>query len=123
MTNVKTLLEFAKAQVACLDNKDRFSRLLDTLAFVIDCDAIVLLALQHEVLRPLAIKGLTQDTLGRRFVISEHPRFEAICQAKAPVRFSASSPLPDPYDGLLSDFSGDLPIHACMGLPLFFAEK
>lgn len=119
----QTLVEFAKAQVSCLDNQDRYNRLLDTLASVIDCNAIALLALHHQVLRPLAIKGLTQDTLGRRFVINEHPRFEAICQANAPVRFAASSPLPDPYDGLVADCKGDLPIHACMGLPLFFAEK
>lgn len=40
-----------------------------------------------------------------------------------PVRFSAESELPDPYDGLLIDKEGDLPVHACMGLPLFFDDK
>lgn len=121
--NSLTLVEFAKAQVTSLDNQDRFEQLLQTLATVIECEAIALLALRGEVLKPLAIKGLTPDTLGRRFVISEHPRFAAICNAKAAVRFAASSPLPDPYDGLVADHPGDLPIHACMGLPLYFAER
>jgi anaerobic nitric oxide reductase transcription regulator len=56
-------------------------------------------------------------------MLNEHPRFEAICQAKSVLRFDADSPLADPYDGLLSDREGDLPVHACMGLPLYFDNK
>uniref|UniRef100_UPI003D0A4824 nitric oxide reductase transcriptional regulator NorR n=1 Tax=Vibrio sp. TaxID=678 RepID=UPI003D0A4824 len=82
-----------------------------------------LLALQGNLLTPLAIQGLTRDTLGRRFVVEEHPRFAAICSSDIPVRFDADSPLPDPFDGLLLDHDGDLPMHACMGLPLIFADK
>lgn len=119
----ETLLDFATAQVAGLSNHDRFEQLLNTLAGLISCDAIVLLALQGDSLKPLAQKGLTQDTLGRRFNIAAHPRFTAIVESHAPVRFAAESPLPDPYDGLLSGHKGNLPIHACMGIPLFFAES
>ena len=39
------------------------------------------------------------------------------------MRFASNSPLPDPYDGLLIDREGDLPVHACMGLPLYFADR
>ncbi|NTS76766.1 nitric oxide reductase transcriptional regulator NorR [Catenovulum sp. SM1970] len=117
------LLEFAKAQVMSLDNQDRFECLLQTLAATIPCDAIALLALERDVLKPLAIKGLTSDTLGRRFIINDNPRFKAIIAAKAPMRFEADCPLPDPYDGLVANVQGDLPIHACMGLPLYFAGQ
>lgn len=119
----ETLIEFATAQAAGLSTKDRFERLLATLASLIECDAIALLSLQGEILKPLAIKGLTPDTLGRRFNIEQHPRLTIICDSKVAVRFSSESPLPDPYDGLLAEHKGDLPIHACMGLPLYFAEK
>ncbi|WP_338290661.1 nitric oxide reductase transcriptional regulator NorR [Planctobacterium marinum] len=119
----ETLLEFATAQVTGLSNTDRFAQLLNTLTKLIECDAIVLLALQGEVLKPLAQKGLSQDTLGRRFNIQAHPRFSAIVEASGPVRFAAQCPLPDPYDGLLAGHKGNLPIHACMGIPLFFAGQ
>ncbi|MCC2606738.1 nitric oxide reductase transcriptional regulator NorR [Planctobacterium marinum] len=119
----ETLLDFATAQVAGLTNHDRFEQLLDTLAGLIVCDAIVLLAIQGETLKPLAQKGLTHDTLGRRFSIAAHPRFTAIVESQCPVRFAADSPLPDPYDGLLTGHKGNLPIHACMGIPLFFAKS
>ena len=42
---------------------------------------------------------------------------------KTPVRFDSDSTLPDPFDGLLIDHDGDLPMHACMGLPLLFGDK
>ena len=75
------------------------------------------------VLVPLAIQGVTRDTLGRRFKISDHPRFARICQADSVVKFDANSSLPDPFDGLLLDYDGELPMHACMGLPLHYADQ
>lgn len=117
------LIELALDLASSLASKDRFDRLLDTVRKVIACDAVALLSLQGESLKPLALQGLMRDTLGRRFVIEEHPRFDVICQSKLPVRFAADSPLPDPYDGLLLVREGDLPVHACMGLPLLFGEK
>ncbi len=50
---------------------------------------------------PLAIDGLAQDVLGRRFTLEGHPRLEAIARAGDVVRFPADSDLPDPYDGLI----------------------
>lgn len=112
------LIELALNLTKSLNNDDRFDRLLDTIRKTIHCDAIALLLHQNQVLKPLAMQGLSKETLGRRFTINEHPRFIEICQADAPVRFASESALPDPYDGLLLDSEADLPVHACMGLPL-----
>jgi len=112
------LLQFAIDMADSLSAKDRFNRLLNTVRGSIPCDAVVLLQRTGSELKPLAQKGLGADALGRRFEISSHPRFDAICSASAPVRFQQTCGLPDPYDGMLKGFSGDLPVHACMGLPL-----
>ncbi len=117
------LIELALDLAQSLSNKDRFGRLLDTVRKTISCDAVALLSFHGDMLKPIALQGLTRDILGRRFYVAEHPRFEVLCEATAPVRFSSTSTLPDPYDGLLLDRDGDLPVHACMGLPLFFDDK
>ncbi|WP_111977741.1 nitric oxide reductase transcriptional regulator NorR [Algibacillus agarilyticus] len=116
-------LNFANSLADNLSEQERYHGLLDTISKTIECDAIAILAFRGDILKPLATKGLSQDTMGRRFVVAEHPRFVEICQAKTPTRFFADCPLPDPYDGLVVDMQGDLPIHACMGIPLYFADK
>lgn len=125
MNNITStaLIELALDLANSLNSKDRFDRLLDTVRKTIQCDAVALLSYHQDLLKPLALQGLSRDTLGRRFKINEHPRFDILCKSKIPVRFSAESELPDPYDGLLIDKEGDLPVHACMGLPLFFDDK
>ncbi|STW05147.1 anaerobic nitric oxide reductase transcription regulator NorR [Klebsiella grimontii] len=70
---------------------------------------------------PLAIDGLAQDVLGRRFALEGHPRLEAIARAGDVVRFPADSSLPDPYDGLIPG-QESLKVHACVGLPLFAGQ-
>jgi anaerobic nitric oxide reductase transcription regulator len=70
---------------------------------------------------PLAIDGLAQDVLGRRFALEGHPRLEAIARAGDVVRFPADSDLPDPYDGLIPG-QESLKVHACVGLPLFAGQ-
>jgi anaerobic nitric oxide reductase transcription regulator len=115
-----SLIELAIDLSSSLINKDRFERLLTTVRKTVACDAVVLLALQGERLKPLALQGLSSDTLGRRFEINQHPRFQQICSSKIPVRFESESTLPDPYDGLLLAMAGDLPVHSCMGFPLLF---
>ena len=72
--------------------------------------------LRGDTLVPLAISGLTGDTLGRRFRVSEHPRFARILASTGPLRFPADSSLPDPYDGLVQHVAGDL--HVRLGCPL-----
>ncbi len=113
-----TLLQFAIDLADSLSAQDRFDRLLNAVRGSIPCDAVVLLQRSGGELKPLAQKGLGADALGRRFEIESHPRFSAICQSQSPVRFERDCGLPDPYDGMLQGFSGDLPVHACMGLPL-----
>lgn len=84
-----------------LPEGERYRRLLGTLRTLLPCDAAALLRLDGDCLVPLAVDGLSTDTLGRRFRVSEHPRFEALLASPQPTRFAADSGLPDPYDGLV----------------------
>lgn len=120
--SASTLVEMTIGLASGLSSEDRFHKLLDAIRKTIQCDCVALLSLQGDTLVPLAMQGLTRDTLGRRFVIREHPRFEIICRSEQAVIFDALTPLPDPFDGLLLDHGGDLPMHACMGLPLLFGD-
>lgn len=117
------IIELALDLASSLNSKDRFDRLLDTVRKAITCDAVALLSFHGDILTPIALQGLSRDTLGRRFYVAEHPRFAALCQSSQPIRFAADSTLPDPYDGLLIDREGDLPVHSCMGLPLYYDDK
>lgn len=101
-----------------ISHQDRFSRLIRTLRQLLGGDATALLRYEAQRFRPLAIDGLAQDVLGRRFDLKAHPRLEAIARAGDVVRFPADSQLPDPYDGLIPDHT-ELKVHACLGLPLF----
>ncbi|MDB5868278.1 MAG: transcriptional regulator, NifA subfamily, Fis Family [Polaromonas sp.] len=101
----------------------RYSRLLEAMQALLPCDAVALLRLEGEFLVPLAVNGLSRDTLGRRFRITEHPRFGLLLQAGGPSRIAAGSPLPDPYDGLVEGILGQLEVHDCMGCPVQIGEK
>lgn len=101
---------------------NRFDALLSTVRKTIKCDAVVVLSYQKGVLTPLAQQGLMSEVLGRRFDLASNPRLEQICQSEHAVRFDTDCTLPDPYDGLLIGCKGDLPIHACMGFPLYFEQ-
>lgn len=72
---------------------------------------------------PLAVDGLSADTLGRRFSVEEHPRFAALLEANGPLRFPTDSALPDPYHGLVEGVEGHLPVHDCMGCVIHLDEK
>jgi len=65
------------------------------------------------------VQGLSEDTLGRRFAIAEHPRLARILASDRAIRFSADSDLPDPYDGLIESAGHQLLVHDCMGVTLF----
>ena len=102
-----------------LSEHERYRRLLEAMRLLVPCDAAALLRLDDgEWLVPLATNGLSRDTLGRRFRVSEHPRFEALLAASQPTRFPPDSPLPDPYDGLVDGVEGQLEVHDCMGCAL-----
>ena len=79
-----------------LAEDERYRRLLSALRTLIPSDAAALLRLDGEQLIPLAVDGLSADTLGRRFTLTEHPRFEVLLGNREPNRFPADSELPDP---------------------------
>ncbi|MEX8193789.1 nitric oxide reductase transcriptional regulator NorR [Comamonas guangdongensis] len=100
-----------------LSERERLRRLLAALRNLLPADAVALLRLEGEWLRPMAIDGLVPDTLGRRFRLAEHPRFAQLLAAGQAMRFAPDSPLPDPYDGLVAQH-GPLQVHDCMGCVL-----
>ncbi|MFY9959963.1 nitric oxide reductase transcriptional regulator NorR [Pseudomonas sp.] len=106
-----------------LPERERYRRLLNAMRSLLPCDAAALLRLDGEWLVPLAVDGLSTDTLGRRFKVNEHPRFAAILSNDAPTRFASDSELPDPYDGLVEGLHQHLEVHDCMGCPLFVDEQ
>ncbi len=120
VNSMDAILEIALDLNAALDSEDRYERLLDTVRKVIPCDAAALMRVEKEnALVPIAVFGLTPDTLGRRFELKDHPRLEEIGKSKTPVVFSPHSELPDPFDGLLeSEELSRARIHACLGCPL-----
>ena len=101
------------------DPTRRLQYLLASLRHHFACDAVALLQSDGEALTPLAIDGLVQEALGRRFVVAQHPRLAALLAAEAGACFAAECDWPDPYDGLVAAHSGQpLPVHACMGMPI-----
>lgn len=106
-----------------LPESERYRRLLQAMRALLPCDAAALLRLDGDWLVPLAVDGLSTDTLGRRFKISEHPRFAVLLSQPGPTRFASDSELPDPYDGLVDGLSGHLQVHDCMGCPLFIDDR
>ena len=128
MTTTTILLNALLPLVAELPSRlpetERYRRLLAALRAVLPGDAAALLRCERgengdDWLRPLAIDGLSPDTLGRRFRVAEHPRFAALLAAGQALRFPTDTDLPDPYDGLVAHHSGaPLPVHDCMGCVL-----
>lgn len=99
--------------------EQRYQRLLEHLCRIFPCDASALLKFENPCLIPLAVNGLSEDTLGRRFPVNEHPRLARILASDQLVRFAADSGLPDPYDGLIESENDQLLVHDCMGATLF----
>lgn len=97
---------------------ERYRHLLATVRRLFACDAVALLRLENDCLLPLAIDGLSPDTLGRRFRVAEHPRLQRLLEARQATRFPPDSSLPDPYDGLVEASQGQLEVHDCMGVLL-----
>ncbi|WP_031524161.1 nitric oxide reductase transcriptional regulator NorR [Siccibacter colletis] len=120
--SVNALATIALELQSGIGHQDRFQRLIATLRQVLGCDASALLRYEARQFIPLAIDGLAQDVLGRRFKLEGHPRLEAIARAGDVVRFPADSDLPDPYDGLIPGHES-LHVHACVGLPLFAGQN
>jgi anaerobic nitric oxide reductase transcription regulator len=118
-----TLLPLVEDLSRELPETERYRRLLDALRALLPCDAAALLRLDGPWLIPLAVDGLSTDTLGRRFKIDEHPRFQQLLASPTPTRFDSHSALPDPYDGLVDGLHEQLHVHDCMGCPLMIDER
>lgn len=97
--------------------EERYRRLLAALRRLFPCDAVALLQLHGTELVPVAVDGLSEDTLGRRFALTDQPRLARILLSAEPVRF-IDSELPDPYDGLVEGSPHSLAVHDCMGAAL-----
>lgn len=106
-----------------LPSDKRYQRLLTNIQTIIPFDAAAVLKLEGDQLHPLAVKGLDDDVMGRRFVIDEHPRLSQAIRSREPVHFEADSDLPDPYDGLIGNNNQHPDVHDCMGISLFINEK
>ncbi len=73
--STSSLIDLTVGLASSSNDQERFDSLLNTIRKTIRCDCVALLSLQGDTLVPLAMQGLARDTLGRRFVINEHPRF------------------------------------------------
>lgn len=100
----------------------RYQRLLEHLVHLFPCDAASLMQLEGDTLKPVAIVGLSPDTLGRRFPVTEHPRLQQILDSKTTVQFPHVCDLPDPFDGLVTGHQGSLKIHDCVGTRLMLDD-
>lgn len=120
--SIQSLAKIAIELQHGLSGQDRFQTLIGSVRELLACDASALLRYENQLFRPLAIDGLSADVMGRRFLLSSHPRLEAIARAGDVVRFPADSQLPDPYDGLIPG-QDELKVHACIGLPLFTDQQ
>lgn len=118
---LNSLVPLVADLAADLPERERYRRLLEALRALLPCDAVALLRLQGQTLEPtlepVAIDGLSSDTLGRRFRVAEHPRLAQLLAHGQALRFAPDSPLPDPYDGLV-EHAGPLEVHDCMGCAL-----
>jgi anaerobic nitric oxide reductase transcription regulator len=115
----ETLIGIARDLTASLAARDRYSRLLSAVRRLVPCDAASLLRLEGEFLEPMAVHGLVDEAMRRRYDRRLHPRLDAILRSEEPVFFPADSPLPDPFDGLVAnDPHATDGIHACFGCRL-----
>ena len=69
-----------------LSERERLRRLLAALRTLLPADAVALLRLEGEWLRPVAMDGLVPDALGRRFKVAEHPRLAQLLAAGQAMR-------------------------------------
>jgi len=106
-----------------LPSEQRYQRLLSAMQSSFPCDAAALLRLEGNYLTPLAVDGLSDDTMGRRFEVEDNPRLAHLLHSREPVRFAANSDLADPYDGLVETEDHLLHVHDCMGSSLYVDDE
>ncbi len=121
MTTIDVNLTTSEA--ATPTENTRFQSLLTAARRIVKCDAAAMLRLDGTTLRPVAIDGLSDETLGRQFPVAAHPRFARLLDTEKGLRFAHDCGLPDPYDGLVAGQPVILPVHDCMGAPLRLRGK
>ncbi|MFP5465656.1 MAG: nitric oxide reductase transcription regulator, partial [Gammaproteobacteria bacterium] len=92
MTPPQQLAAFAQVvETLARDEPDeaRYRHLLEAALALFPCDATALLRLEGDTLQPLAVIGLSHDTLGRRFRLQDHPRLLTLLQRRGPTRLAA----------------------------------
>ncbi|KHT47805.1 nitric oxide reductase transcriptional regulator NorR [Vibrio sinaloensis] len=115
----QVLLDIALNLTSNQNSDAQYQHLIDGIDQVFPCDASALFIFDQDgFLVPVAVKGLANSVLGRRFFPKAHPRLEAIMQSKQPVRFDANCPLPDPFSGVLLSEEAELNVHDCLGRSL-----
>ncbi|WP_066341660.1 nitric oxide reductase transcriptional regulator NorR [Azohydromonas lata] len=96
----------------------RHAALLSAVQAMAQADAAALLRLDGEALVPVAVQGLNEEVMGRRFPVQAHPRLALLLRSPQGLRLPTDCALPDPYDGLVAHQPEILPVHDCMGVPL-----
>ncbi|HEU4536797.1 MAG TPA: nitric oxide reductase transcriptional regulator NorR [Polyangiaceae bacterium] len=97
------------------DELEAYRSTVVTLRQGLACDATALLRLEGRALVPVAVDGLSDEVLGRRFVVEAHPRLARVLESGGLLRFAADCGLPDPYDGLVVGPDDLVPVHDCVG--------
>lgn len=116
----EAILTISRDLITDLPRKARCDHIVSTIRKALNCDSVVLMSYENGSLTPISVNGLSAEVIGKRFDPQDHPRLQAILDAKGPVRFAEDDPLPDPYDGLMAnDSAGKLSVHACMGASLY----
>jgi len=116
----QTLLNIALNLSANLTSEQQYQNLVEGISQVFPCDAAALFILDEQgFLTPVAVKGVSNSVLGRRFFPSAHPRLLQIMQTKTPVRFDADCSLPDPFDGVMLTTQQTIDVHDCLGCSLY----
>lgn len=114
------ILEISSQLISDLPRKARCDHIVSTIRKALNCDSVVLMSYENDFLTPISVQGLSAEVIGKRFKPQDHPRLQAILDAKGPLRFAEDDPRSDPYDGLMaSDTAGKMAVHACMGAPLY----
>ena len=124
MIELNAIIAVATDLTSGIKAEDRYSRLLEALRKVIPYNAAAILRIKNDRLMPLVAIGLSDDVMGRSFLLREHPRLDIISKSDAPVKFPANSNLPDPFDGMIAEDAGSFhQVHACLGCPLMVEDQ
>jgi anaerobic nitric oxide reductase transcription regulator len=98
----------------------QYRQIIEGVTQVFPCDASCLFIFDQDgFLTPVAVRGLSNAVLGRRYSPKFHPRLDFIIQSDDPVRFDANCSLPDPFDGMLLTENQCIDVHDCMGCSLY----